>query len=155
MQMRAPLATVAAALAVVALFAACGDDDVTGPMFGDLEFRPLSPILMGSGRDTTLTLRNRGDSDLGPIVVGVDLIFLSTQPDSLCGPANQIVDIQPSSVSSLAPGGEVDISISLDLAVTTPQTCPPGQYDADMFAAVQSRILGGAALRFDWDGTLP
>ena len=144
--------TLLAAVGAAGLTTACGDDDPSGPMFGDLTFTP-SIVLMGETRATTLTLRNRGTSELDGILIGVDQIFRTTQPDSLCGPPAEVVTLAPSSVASLAAGEEVDIDVTLDLSTTTPTSCPPGTYDADIFAAVEQRILGGATLRFDWDGS--
>lgn len=58
--------------------------------------------------------------------------------------------------SSRAVAGEEDVvEVTFDTQNVDLVDCPAGQYDADVFAAVNGTILGGATLRFDWDGTPP
>lgn len=141
-----------AALGATTVVSACSDDPGTGPMFGDLEFTPSFDNI-GSARETELTLRNAGDTGLGTILVGLDVLFQTTMPDSLC--SSIAVLIAPSSIGSLAPGGEATIDVDIDTSGAMPDDCPPAQYDADIFASAGGTILGGATVRFDWSGTPP
>ena len=149
------LAGLALVLAGVGSLGGCGDEGPTGPQFGDLVFSPSFISLPGDDRDTVLVLRNRGPQDLGPIVIGVEAIIRtpSTLPDSFCTGAR--VNFVPSSISSLTEGTEETVAVSIDLSSVTPSLCPAGQYDANVFAFVNNQGLGGATIRFDWDGTPP
>ncbi len=151
------LAALALVLAGMGLLGGCGDDEPTGPQFGDLVFSPSFVSLPGNDRDTVLVLRNRGSRDLGPIVIGVDFIIKvpSTLPDTFCTGAR--VNFVPSSISSLAGGAEETVAVAIDLSgpEVTPTSCPVGQYDVNVFAFVNNQGLGAATIRFDWDGTPP
>lgn len=149
---RAIVAAGAAALALIVLGAACGDDSVSGPMFGDITFSPSFENI-GAARSVELTVRNAGSTDLGTILLGVDVIKRTTMPDSICSSIG--TSVAPNSLSSLAPGEEDAVEVSLDTQNVDLVDCPAGQYDADVFAAVGGTILGGATVRFDWDGTPP
>jgi len=132
--------------------AACSDETATGPMFGDLAFTP-SFTNIGSARVVGLTMSNASTVDLGPILVGRDILFRTAFPDAICNSIG--VQVTPSSVSSLSPGAEAVIDVELDTSNVDLDECPPEQYDLDLFAAVNDRVLGGATVRFDWDGTPP
>ena len=149
------LAALALVLAGMGLLGGCGDDEPTGPQFGDLVFSPSFVSLPGNDRDTVLVLRNRGSRDLGPIVIGVDFIIKvpSTLPDTFCTGAR--VNLFPSSISSLAGGAEETVAVAIDLSGATPNLCPAGKYDVNVFAFVNDQGLGAATIRFDWDGTPP
>ena len=139
-------------LAAIAVGVACADDTMTGPMFGDLSFTP-SIDNVGADRMTTLTLANESEGSLGPILIGLDAVFQTVFPDSLC--SSIVVSVSPSSVTALAPNAETAVDVTIDTQDVDNVDCPPDQYDADLFAAVNGRVLGGATVRFDWDGTPP
>lgn len=126
---------------------ACSDDNPTGPQFGDLAFTPSFENL-GTGRTVELALTNSGSVELGPILVGVDAVFEVTDPDDLCSSIDVLV--APSSIASLAPGGNAVIDVTIDTSDVDPVDCPAAQYDADLFAAAGGQVLGGATIRFDW-----
>ena len=149
---RSIVAAGAALLALAAIGTACSDDSTSGPMFGDIAFSPSFQNI-GSDRAAELTVRNAGSSDLGTILLGVDVIKRTTMPDSICSTIGS--SVVPGSIASLAPGEENVVDVSLDTQNVDPVDCPAGQYDADVFAAVGGTILGGATIRFDWDGTPP
>lgn len=143
-----------AGIAGLCIFAplACTDETMTGPGFGDLAFTPSFQNI-GSGRTLAMTLTNTGSTELGPVLIGLDAVFRTIMPDSLCSTIG--VSITPSSVASLAPGADAAVDVELDTSAVDLVDCPPSQYDADLFAAVGGRVLGGATVRFDWDGTPP
>lgn len=143
---------VGAVLGVGGLAAGCGDDTTTGPMFGDLDFTPSFENI-GSGRSTALSLTNKSSSAQGPIFVGLDVVFETTMPDSLCSSIG--VDVTPAQITSLDPNESATIDVSIDTQDVDLVDCPPAQYDADIFASVDNRVLGGATVRFDWSGTPP
>ncbi len=150
------LAVLALVLAGLGLMGSCGGDTPTGPQFGDLAFSPESIILPGEDRTAVLVLRNVGTRDLGPVDIGRnDQVVRIVPPDSLCNVIT--VNLAPTQVSSLAAGAEVTVDITLDLSGPniTPITCPAGKYNASILAAVNSQVLGVAAITFDWDGTPP
>lgn len=126
---------------------ACSDETATGPQFGDLAFTP-SFENVGAGRTAELTLTNSGSVELGPILVGVDAVFEVTDPDDLCSSID--VSVGPSSIASLAPGEDAVVDVTIDTSDVDPVDCPAAQYDADLFAAVDGQVLGGATIRFDW-----
>ena len=131
---------------------ACSDDTMTGPMFGDVVFRPSIEDI-GSDRSLELAVSNEAGGSLGPILVGVDAVFQTVFPDSLCTSIQ--VSVAPSTIASLAPGAETTVDVTIDTQNVDNVDCPPDKYDADLFAAVGGRVLGGATVRFDWDGTPP
>ena len=140
----------AALLALTAIGTGCSDDSTSGPMFGDLTFSPSFENIH-SERSVELTLRNSGSADLGPVLVGLDgLIKRSFAPDSICN--SMSASVAPSSFSALASGEEGVVQVTIDTNDVDLQACPVGSYDADVFAAAGGSILGGATIRFDWDG---
>lgn len=138
-------------LGVVGL-GACSDETATGPMFGDLEFTPSFENI-GSGRTIELILSNAGTVELGPILVGLDVVKQSNMPDLLCNSIT--VSVAPSSIASLPAGADATVTVTIDTSDVDPADCPPAQYDADVFASTDDRVLGGATIRFDWSGTSP
>jgi hypothetical protein len=130
--------------------AGCGDDDLLGPGFGDLELSPGFQEI-GAARNTTVILSNVSDVALGPIVVrgeaGQGTRLISGE---LC--SAMVPDVTPSAVGSLAPGAEVEIAVTFDLAGVTVQECPGGDWDVDITAAVDSRGLASATIRLSFSG---
>ena len=124
----------------------------SSPTFGDITFTPSFENI-GSARSTQLTVRNVGSTELGPVQLGVDAIKRTTMPDSLCSTIG--TDLVPGSIAFLAPDEAVVVDVTVDTQNVDIVDCPAGQYDADLFAAVSGTILGGATIRFDWDGTPP
>lgn len=152
MHMRHPIrSAVFAASGCLFLFAACGDDQSTGPMFGDLRFAPSS-IDIGLASETSFTLTNTGDVALGPILIGLDVVRSTTNADSLCAGAQ--ASVTPSSVSSLAVGASTSVDVALDLTNTTEDLCPFKRYDATIAAAVSDEILGLADIFFDHEAPM-
>jgi hypothetical protein len=141
-----------AALCLGGLAAACGDDSTTGPSFGDLDFTPSFENI-GTQRSIELSLTNASSSAQGPIFVGLDVVFETTKPDSLCSSIG--VNVIPAQIASLDPNASATIDVTIDTDNVDLVDCPPAQYDADIFAAVDNRVLGGATIRFDWSGTPP
>ncbi len=148
------VAGVAAVLASIGILGGCGDEGPTGPQFGDLVFSPSFVSLPGDDRTAAFVLENRGSRDLSSITLGLDIIVQTAMPDSLCtGPQ---VNFVPSAIASLAQGADEAISLTLDMSTTTTALCPAAQYDAILLAAVAGgQVLGGATVRFNWDGTPP
>lgn len=130
---------------------ACGDDSMSGPEFGDLTFTPSFENI-GNGRTVELVLTNAGSVELGPIVVGTDSPTHVDFPDFICPSMTRTV--VPQNVASLAPGDEVVVDVEIDTSDVDPG-CDPAQYDVDVFAAVDSQILGGGTVRFNWAGNVP
>lgn len=128
--------------------AACSDETMTGPRFGDLEFTPSFENI-GNGRTIELVLTNAGSVELGPILVGTDSPKDVDFPDFICPTMTRTV--VPSNVASLAPGADVEIAIEIDTSDVDPD-CDPALYDVDVFAAVDNQVLGGATVRFNWAG---
>lgn len=143
-----------AVIAGLCIFAplACSDETFTGPGFGDLEYTP-SFVDISAERSVTLALENSSNSALGPIVIGLNAIFLSTDVNDICD--GVFVTITPSSISSLSPGESRDIEVQFDASGADADTCTPGKQEAELPAAVDGRTLAIASVRFDWDGTPP
>lgn len=153
MQRPRTVAGLALILASLGVLASCGDEGPTGPQFGDLVFSPSFVSLPGDDRTAAFMLQNRGPRDLSSIVLGFDIIVQTAMPDSLCtGPE---VNFVPSGIASLAQGADQALSVTLDMSSTTTALCPAAQYDALLFAAANGQALGGATIRFNWDGTPP
>jgi len=131
--------------------AACSDESMTGPEFGDLEFTPSFENI-GSGRTVELVLTNASSVALGPILVGNDFPKNVDFPASIC--TTMIITTTPSNVASLAPGADAVIDVDIDTSAVDPD-CQPAQYDLDMLAAVDNQVLGGATVRFDFAGSTP
>ncbi len=150
MLVRGRTLTTAAILGLTLAAGGCGDDDPSGPGFGDLELSPGFQEI-GAVRSTTVILSNVSDVALGPIVIGGEPgqgTGLIT--GDLCNA--MIPDLTPSAVGSLAPGAEVEITVSFDLAGVTVQECRAGDWDVDITAAVDSRGLAGATIRLSFSG---
>lgn len=130
--------------------AACSDESATGPRFGDLEFTPSFENI-GNGRTIELILTNAGSVELGPVVVGNDFPKNVDVPDVIC--TSMGITITPSTVASLAPGADAVLQIDIDTSGVDPDNCEPAQYDLDVFAVVDSQMLGGGTVRFNWAGT--
>lgn len=136
------------ALAAVALLlTACGDDESTGPEFGDLEFAPASPVVIGAARQVDLEMFNTSNEALGPLVIGQGGIPLSFPLEFTC-PGLDVV-IAPSQLPSIAAGASVDVSVSFSFAGLTEELCPLATYEVDVNAALGVTVLGSSQIRLD------
>ncbi len=139
---RKVLAFAAAAL----LLTGCGDDDSTGPEFGDLEFAPASPVLIGTAREVDLELFNMSNESLGPLVLGAGTPL--SFPRGCTGPGLEIL-ITPNQVQSIAGGGSTEVGISFSFADLTEEECPLATYEVDINAALGNTVLGSSQIRVD------
>ena len=137
-----PLALVAAAL----LLSGCGDE-ATGPQFGDLEFAPASPVLIGAAREVGLELFNVSNETLGPLVLGPGNIPLSFPLEFTC-PGLDIV-ITPNQIQSIAGGGSTDVTVSFSFVGLDEQECPLATYEVDINVALGNTVLGSSQIRLD------
>jgi hypothetical protein len=140
---RKPLAIFAAAL----LFAGCGDDETTGPEFGDLEFAPASPVVIGAAREVDVELFNMSNGALGPLVIGPGGTPLSVPREFTC-PGVQI-QIAPNQIPSLAAGGSVEVNVAFSFVDLTEEQCPLATYEVDVNAATGTQVLGSSQIRVD------
>lgn len=137
-----PLALVAAAL----LLAGCGDDEPTGPEYGDLEFAPASPVLIGAARQAEVELFNRSNETLGPLVLGAG-VPLSSPSEFVC-PGLEIV-ITPNQIQSIGAGGSTDVIVDFSFAGLDEEQCPLATYEVDVNAALGNTVLGSSQIRLD------
>lgn len=137
-------------LAALGLLTACGSDNPVGPEFGDLDFAPPGPIMLGALRDTTVVLSNTGSVDLGPILLGK--VFSvgrpPLEPDVFC---NFEADIVPASIPSLTAGASTSIDIAIDDSGVDVRNCFSGDYDIRIQASVSGTSLGAVTLRVAWE----
>jgi hypothetical protein len=138
-----PLALVVAAL----LLAGCGDDETTGPEYGDLEFTPSSPVLIGTARQVDLELRNESDEALGPLVIGAGSIPLSVPRGFTC--TGLEILITPGHIQSIGGGGSTDVTVDFSFAGLNEEECPLATYEVDINAALGSTVLGSTQIRLD------
>ncbi|MDT8435242.1 MAG: hypothetical protein RRA92_00680 [Gemmatimonadota bacterium] len=136
-------------LALATWSAGCGDDDPTGPQFGDLVFEP-SFADVGAQRDTVLVLRNTTSGPLGPVRVGTSAGGIELASGFVC--PGMDATVAPASFTSIDAGAERQVTVSLDLSAVTLDDCPAGRYDVDVTAAVGDRGLASATIRLDWEG---
>jgi hypothetical protein len=139
---RKSLALAAAALLLVG----CGDDDTSGPQFGDLEFAPASPVVIGAAREVDLDLVNMSNGALGPLVIGpgVPLSF----PREFTCPGLALV-ITPNQLPSLAAGGSADVNVTFSFAGLDEEECPLATYEVDVNVALGNTVLGSSQIRLD------
>jgi hypothetical protein len=137
-----PLVLVAASL----LLAGCGDE-ATGPEFGDLEFAPASPVLIGAARQAELELFNVSNETLGPILVGASGIPLSFPLEFTC-PGLEVL-ITPAEVQSIGGGGSTEVTVDFSFAGLDEEECPLATYEVDISAALGSTVLGSSQIRLD------
>jgi len=137
-----PLAFAAAAL----LLAGCGDD-TTGPEFGDLEFAPASPVVIGAARQAELELFNVSNETLGPIVLGAGNIPLSFPREFTC--PGLVVLVNPGQIQSIGGGGSTDVTVDFSFAGLDEEECPLATYEVDINAALGSTVLGSTQIRLD------
>ncbi|MCL7961075.1 MAG: hypothetical protein M8861_12855 [marine benthic group bacterium] len=138
-----PLALVVAAL----LLAGCGDDEPTGPEFGDLEFSPASPVLIGAARQAELELFNRSNGALGPLALGAGVPLSFPGGEFVC-PGLEIV-ITPNQIQSIGAGGSTDVVVDFSFAGLDEEECPLATYEADINAALGNTVLGSSQIRLD------
>lgn len=137
--------TRAAVVAVVLVAAGCGDEEPTGPEYGDLEFAPASPVEVGLGRQVDLEVINVTNGSLGPILLGAGSVPLSIPPGSTC-PGLEVT-FSPTQLSPLAGGGSADVSVTFSFAELTEEECPLATYAIDVNAAVNRTVLGSTQVR--------
>jgi len=139
-----PCAALAAAILVLS---GCGGDEPTGPVYGDLEFSPASPIILGLARQVDLELANVSDGSLGPVILGIGAVPLSIPPGYTCAGLN--VTISPNRIQSISPGGSADISMTFSFAGLDEEECPLLLYAVDLNAAEGQVVLGSTQIRLD------
>jgi hypothetical protein len=135
------------ALGAALLIAGCGDDEPTGPVFGDLRFAPASPVAIGQARQADLELFNTSNGALGPLVIGAGGIPLSVPREFTC-PGLEIL-ITPSQIPSIAAGASVDVTVVFSFAGLTEELCPLATYEIDINAALGNTVLGSVQVRLD------
>lgn len=129
------------------LLAGCGDDEPTGPEFGDLEFSPPSPVVIGAARQVDLELSNLSSAAIGPLAIGAGIIPLSVPREFTC--PGLVTGITPSQVQSIPAGGSVEVSITFSFADLTEEQCPLATYEVDVNAALGNTVLGSSQIRLD------
>jgi len=146
--MRSPVSylTSPALVAAALLLAGCGDE-ATGPEFGDLEFAPASPVLIGAAREVELELFNVSNETLGPLVVGAGNIPLSFPREFTC-PGMAIL-ITPNQIQSIPGGGTTDVAISFSFVDLDEEECPLATYEVDINAALGNTVLASSQVRLD------
>jgi hypothetical protein len=135
------------AIGTALLLIGCGGDETTGPEYGDLEFAPASPVVIGAARQADLELFNTANQSLGPLALGAGGIPLSVPREFTC-PGLEIV-ISPSQVQSIAAGGSVEVTVAFSFADLTEEFCPLATYEVDVNAALGSTVLGSTQIRLD------
>lgn len=133
--------------AVFLLAAGCGDEEPTGPEYGDLEFAPASPVVVGLDRQVDLEVINVTNGSLGPILLGAGSIPLSIPPGSTC--PGLTVGFSPTQLSPLPGGGSADVSVTFSFADLDEEECPLATYAVDVNAAVNQTVLGSTQVRVD------
>lgn len=147
MPLPVPARSALALAAATLLSAGCGDDDPAGPEFGDLEFRPAAPVVIGAARSVDLELVNVSNGSLGPLVIGKGGIPLSFPREFTCPGLD--ITIDPSQVPSMGAGASTDISIGFSFAGLTEEDCPLATYEVDINAALGRTVLGSSQIRLD------
>ena len=134
---------IAAGLAALSLAFACSSNNSTGPEDSsgtpDLVFDPVS-LDLGEGRESSITLENRGDGAAGPIQL---LPGPVTRGDGspVAGAQLQVV---PGEIATLNPGSTRTVTLSLVLSGTP----APGAYQCSLEARVQGTTLGAMNVTF-------
>lgn len=146
--MRSPVSDLKSlALVVTALLlGGCGDES-TGPEFGDLEFAPASPVLIGMARELELELFNVSNETLGPLVLGAGNIPLSFPREFTC-PGLDIV-ITPNQIQSIGGGGSTDVTVDFSFVGLDEEECPLATYEVDINAALGNTVLGSTQIRLE------
>ncbi|MEJ2546571.1 MAG: hypothetical protein P8125_02010 [Gemmatimonadota bacterium] len=130
--------------------AGCSDDELTGPQFGELEFRP-GFVPLGLARETSAVLANEGSTALGPILIRAALgIGIGEIQGQVC--PDMETRLSPGSVASLAPGASSEVQIVVDMSAVDLADCPEGSYDIDITASVSGLGLAATTVRIDWIG---
>lgn len=125
---------------------ACGDEEVTGPKLGDVEFLPASPVDIGLARQVALEMVNRSDLNLGPIRVGTG-VPLSIPPPLTCPRLD--IQVDPGTVAAMPPGAAVDVALTFDFAGLSEEDCPFSEYQISVNAAQGQTVLGSAQVQLD------
>ncbi|MGB5675097.1 MAG: hypothetical protein WBO43_11155 [Gemmatimonadota bacterium] len=146
--MRSPVSDLKspALVAAALLLAGCGDES-TGPQYGDLEFAPASPVLIGAAREVELELFNVSNETLGPLVLGPGNIPLSFPREFTC-PGLGVV-ITPNQIQSISGGGSTNVVASFSFADLDEEECPLATYEVDINAALGNTVLGSSQVRLD------
>jgi len=128
------------------LLSSCGDE-ASGPEYGDLQFAPASPVLIGAAREVELELFNVSNETLGPLVLGPGSIPLSVPREFTCS-GLEIV-ITPNQIQSIAGGGSTDVTVSFSFVGLDEEECPLATYEVDINAALGNTVLGSSQIRLD------
>jgi hypothetical protein len=136
-----------AALAAILVAVGCGGDESTGPEYGDLQFSPASPVVLGLARQVDLQLDNVSNASIGPLVLGAGSLPLSIPPGYTC-PGLEVT-ITPNQIQSIAGGGSIDVSVTFSFAGLNEEECPLKLYAVDFNAASDQEVLGSTQIRLD------
>jgi hypothetical protein len=147
MQRTAPLGKSILLGAALLLLAGCGDDEPTGPEFGDLQFSPASPVLVGLAREYEMELRNVSGESRGPLIIGAGTLPLSVPRGSTC--PGLVVDVTPSQMNSMAAGASETVTVTFSFAGLTEDECPLSMYEVDLNVATSQLVLESAQLLVD------
>ena len=135
-----------ALLAGALLLSGCGDED-TGPEFGDLQFAPASPVLIGAAREVELELFNVSNGSLGPLVLGPGNIPLSVPREFTC--SGMDIVITPNRIQAIAGGASTAVTVSFSFAGLDEEACPLATYEVDVNAALENTVLASSQIRLD------
>ena len=133
--------------AVLALVVGCGDDEPTGPEFGDLQFSPASPVLVGLAREYELELTNVSGESRGPLSIGAEALTESVPRGFTCSGLEVIAT--PATLSSLAAGASETISLTFSFAGLSLEQCPLSMYQVNVAVATGQTVLESAQLLVD------
>ena len=133
--------------AVLALVMGCGDDEPTGPEFGDLQFSPASPVLVGLAREYEMELTNVSGESRGPLIIGAGTLPLSVPRGFTC-PGMQI-GVTLTQMNSMAAGATETVTLTFGFAGLTEEECPLSMYEVDLNVATNQTVLESAQLLVD------
>ena len=133
------------ALVAAIVLIGCGDDDPTGPQFGDLQFSESQPVVLGAARDTTASIRNVSGGTVADILVGGSPAIGQPPLDAEDQCPVQTT-VQPAFIATLAPGASVELDISIDDTDPAVAECLAGSYKIEIVASAGGTSLANMSL---------